>query len=247
MGVLLFSTLMPAESSFADILGRAVNLKDALATMSPVFAPSDTTVNAGNFAAFLGTVEVANEAVAAAGGAYTVLATEREALLKVIKKTATRVINYLKSNDAFAPRLKAATQAADKLRGVNTKRPKLPPPPPGGEVPKVRSKGDMSYMDAQGHFKSVIDAVTGLAGYAPTPVGNPITLANLNATLSGFKGQNAGISSLETAYTEEVVKRQTLYTGKGKLRDKFKKIKNAVAAQYGRESGEFASVAGINY
>ena len=212
-----------------------------------MFAPSDLSLVPGTFAPFLGTVDAANEAVAAAGGAYTVLATEREALLKEMKKTATRVVNYLKSNDAFAARLKAATQAADKLRGMNTRRPKLPVPPPGEEAPKVRSKGDMSYMDAQGHFKSVIDAVTGLAGYAPTPVGNPITLSNLNGTLSNFKGKNGAISTLETAYTEEVVKRQALYTGKGKLRDKFKKIKNAVAAQYGRESGEFASVAGINY
>ena len=238
---------MPTESSFADKFGRATNLKDAVTTMFPVFTPSDVSLLPPAFGAFLGTLDMANNAVVAAGNSYTTLAGEREALLKVIKKTATRVINYLKSNDAFAPRLKAATQAADKLRGVNTKRPKLPPPPPGGEVPKVRSKGDMSYMDAQGHLTSLINAITGLPGYAPTPPGNPITLSNLNGALSALRSMNEGISTLEANYTEEVVKRLALYTGKGQLRDKFKKIKNAVAAQYGRDSGEFASVAGINY
>ena len=43
------------------------------------------------------------------------------------------------------------------------------------------------------------------------------------------------------------MKRRALYTGKGQLRDKFKKTSNAVGAQYGRDGGEFASVTGSNY
>lgn len=236
---------MPTESSFADRQARAVTMQVTIAGFAPAFAPSDTSVNAAGFLTFCGDVDAANTAVGAAVGTWHVLVEERQALVKVMKATSTRVLAYLKSNETFAGRLKTATVAANKLRGVTPKKPKAPEPPPPGPAPKSRNSGDQSYADIAQHFKALIVSVTGLPGYAPVPVSNPITLGNLNGMLSTYSAKNNAITPVEVLWRDKVQDRAKIYDGKKGLRDKMTTVKNAVKAQYGQDSAEYGAVKGI--
>lgn len=216
-----------------------------LASFSPAFAPADTSLTAANFLTFCGQVESANDAVGASFGAWGVIVNERQALVKEMKATATRVVAYLKSSALFAGRLKQATAAANKLRGVTPRKPAAPVPGPGEPAKKPRNAGDQSYGDIAQHFKALIDSVTGLASYVPVPVGNPITLSNLSGTLSNYRSKNSALGPLEVAWRDAVLARQKKYDGPGGLKEKMKAIKNGVKAQYGQTSAQYLAVKGI--
>ena len=236
---------MPSERSYPDRHARAVLLQTNIAGFSPAFAPADASLSAANFLAFCGLVEVANDAVGNSLGAWRVLVEERQEMVKTMKATATRVLAYLKSSAAFAGRLKTATAAANKLRGVTPKKPKAPAEPPPGEPAKSRNSGNQSYGDIAQYFKALIVSVTGLAGYAPAPAGNPITLSNLSGTLSNYRSKNEAILPLEVTWRDKVGERALIFDGKNGLRDKMTAVKNAVKAQYGQSSPEYGDVKGI--
>lgn len=236
---------MPTESSFADRLARGQLMQGKIALFTPAFAPADGTLTAASFLTFCGTVEAANDETAVALDAWRTVVKERQDLVKEMKATATRVIAYLKSSPTFAGRLKNAKAAADKLRGVRPRAPKNPPPAPGTPAAKKRNTGDQSYADLEKHFKVLINAVTGLAAYAPAPLTNPITLANLNGTLSTYKSKNAALIPLESTWRDKVDARSKKFDGPGGLRAKMKAIKNATKAQYGQNSSQYEQVKNI--
>lgn len=236
---------MPTERSFADRLGRGQLMQGKIALFTPAFAPANTNLTAGNFQTFCTTVETANDEAAVALDAWRTVVKERQDLVKEMKATATRVIAYLNSSDAFASALKNAKAAADKLRGMKPRAPKNPPPAPGAPAAKKRNSGDLSYADIEKHFKVLINAVTGLAGYAPVPATNPITLSNLNGTLSSYKGKNAALIFLDSTWRNKADARSAKFDGPGGLREKMKAIKNAAKSQYGQSSDQYGQVKGI--
>jgi hypothetical protein len=236
---------MPTESSYADRLGRAQLMQGTIALFTPAFAPADATLTAAGFAGFCSTVETACDETAVALDAWRTVVKERQDLVKELKATATRVIAYLNSSAAFAGALRNAKAAADKLRGMKPRAPKTPEPAPGSPAAKPRNSGDLSYADIEKHFKVLINAVTGLAGYAPVPAGNPITLANLSATLSAYKGKNSALIILESTWRDKVDQRSAKFDAPGGLREKMKAIKNATKAQYGQASSQYSQVKNI--
>lgn len=216
-----------------------------VAAFSPVFAPADPSLSAANFLIFCGTVEGRMGDVTTTFAAWNTVVGERQALVKELKGTATRVVAYLKSSAAFAKRLKLATAAANKLRGIKPRRPKAPEPEPGAPVKKARNAGDQSYADIAQHFKALMESVTGLPGYAPVPVGNPITLSNLSGTLSAYRSKNGVIDTLTVAYRDALRERIAVFDGAGGLKAKMLAVKNGVKAQYGQSSAEYGVVKGI--
>ena len=236
---------MPIERSYADRLGRGQLLQGKIALFTPAFAPADTSLTAANFALFCSSTETACDQTAIAFDAWRTVVKERQDLVKELKATATRVIAYLKSSAAFASRLKNAKSAADKLRGMKAGPPKAPKSARGTPAAKNRTGGDLSFADMEKHFKVLINAVTGLPGYAPVPATNPITLANLNGTLSTYKGKNSDLITLESTWRDKADERSTQFDGPGGLREKMKAIKNATKSQYGQTSSQYGQVKGI--
>jgi len=234
-----------SEQSYADRKARADLMVAQITAFSPTFAPSDTDLAPDPFGEFVESVGEQNGIVGAHLAAWQNVVQEREDLVKEMKKTATRVLAFLNSNAALAKRLPQAKRAADKLRGMHPKKPAAPEPPEGEPEPKKRNKGDQSYMDIEGHFKALVTAVTGLTGYTPVPEENPITLANLNATLATYRAKNVDLGPLEIAWRDAARDRLELFDGKEGLREKMKAVKNATKAQYGQNSPEYAAVKGI--
>ncbi len=236
---------MPTERSYADRLGRAQLMQGRIALFSPAFAPADATLTPAQFLTLCGAVETANDQVTVSLDAWRTMVQERQDLVKTLRYTATRVVAYLKSSPAFAAKVKTAKAAADKLRGMRPRKLKAPEPAEGESVTAKKGLGSQSFADIEAHFKALINAVTGLAGYAPTPVTNPITLSNLNAALSAYKGKNNAIIILESTWRDKVTARLDKFDGTGGLREKMIAVKNAAKAQYGQKSNQYGEVKSI--
>lgn len=76
---------MPTERSYADRLGRAQLMQGKIALFTPAFAPADTNLTAGNFAAYCNTVEAACDETAIALDAWRTVVKERQDLVKEMK------------------------------------------------------------------------------------------------------------------------------------------------------------------
>ena len=148
-----------SEQSYRDRQGKAQSLRDATSMFSPAFAPADTSLNAGNFQAFLNgsvpgqlSVETANTAVETLETNYTTNATTRVALVKSVRAAVTQAVAYVKSNTAWKSEFKSVKRIGDQLRGVRPPaKVVVPPPPAPGDPPadpaKPRNKGEQAYTE----------------------------------------------------------------------------------------------------
>lgn len=240
-----------SEKSFIDRQARSRFLIDVCEGFEPVFTPGDESLTVGNFSGFLDGVGSANEGVADMEVDYTNSATERVALVKKIREAATQAVSYVKSNKAWAPKLKAAKMAADRLRNMRTpsKPAPLPSGTPGGEPPAVsekRAKGGQAYVELQAHLAALGTALAACPGYAPPSP--DIALGTFDELLEQFDGLNESIGQLASQLTTARVARRNLYyDGEECLERKFQAIKNGVKGQYGQKSKEYRAVKGIKW
>lgn len=233
------------ECSYRDHLEKSQLLHDTIAEFMPAFEPIDVSLGTAGFQSFIDTLDTKNTSVEALATHYTTIATKRVELVKTIRSTVTRVLDHLKSKSAWNPELKAARMAADKLRGV--KPPDLASPPPEGEggapspeMAKKRNQWQSAYVELQAHYQSFVTAVKACAGYSPAEL--DIQFPALSALAGQFEAENSAILVLESKLVTQRQKRWSLYFDKGGLNDRIKSIKQAVRAQYGKDSPEYAEV-----
>ena len=152
----------------------------------------------------------------------------------------------MKSNPAWTKYLPGIKSLADKIRNSSARKAK---PPGAGETPgsplaKKRSKGEQSFGEIDTNFDRLIAALGSVAGYAPTTA--DLTIANLTARAAAYSAKNATMSTLGQTVGLKQRDRLAGYDGNGGLREKMKAIKQAVRAQYGGNSAEYAQVKGID-
>ncbi len=241
-----------------DRIGRFTLLKEACAGMVPAFAPADADINLAAQTALLATLNTCCENVSNALNNLKDQTGPRVTLLKTIKERVTRGVNRVESNRAWANKLPAVKAAANQVRGFKTLRAAVPAPPsdPDAPVAKKRDGGGRSFKDAEGYLFKFIGALAKCSGYdtgapADIAIGSPSGLSFLHTSL---KTANETIPDLEVALQDAQIERlrvfesrQPLPDGSHSLRDRWKRIKKAVAAQYGRSSAQYALVQGINY
>ena len=246
---------MPSETSFPDRTGRFVLLKDACETMGPVFAPPDTDITIAAQITLITALNTCCTNVSNAAVDLKDLSDPRAASIKVIKERVGRAVNRVKSNRAWASKLPAVKMAADKVRGVAPPKSTIPPAPadPDAPVPKTRDRGGRSYRDIEGYLGKFIVTLGKCAGYDTGAPGDiqTIMFASLQATL---KTANDTIPDKEVALQDAQIDRLRLFEskkplpdGSSSLRDRWVRIKQSVAAQYGRSSTEYTLVKGIKY
>lgn len=246
---------MPSEQSFQDRIGRFTLLKEACQSMNPVFVPVDLDIQIPAQDSLLAQLNACCTAVDNAANDLKDVSGPRATLVKTIKERVTRALNRVQSNRAWAAKLPAVKAAADKLRNIRpAKSAPLPvPADPDAPVAKKRERGGQSYKDIEGHFGKFIQALGKCAGY-DTGAPAEITLPNLTVALTQLKGFNDSVPEKEIILQDLQIERLRIFQskkplpdGSASLQNRWVRIKKAVAAQYGRSSGEYALVSPIKY
>lgn len=240
---------MPSEQSFADRIGRFARLKEACAEMSPAFAPADADITVSAQGALLDRLNECCEEVSSAEIDWKDLTGPRVTLVKTIRERVTRALNRVQSCSAWESKLPAVKAAADKVRNMSP--PKTPDP--DAPAPKKRDRGGQSYKDVEGHFEKFTAALAKCPDY---DTGAPPDIAGsaLALLLEQLQTANSAIPEKEVALSDAQAERQRVFAskqplpdGSHSLRNRWKRIKQAVSAQYGRSSKEFGLVQRINY
>jgi hypothetical protein len=176
-------------------------------------------------------------------------------LVKTIRERVTRALNRVQSCSAWESKLPAVKAAADKVRNMSPPKSPAPstPPDPASPAPKKRDRGGQSYKDIEGHFEKFTAALAKCTDY---DTGAPPDIAGsaLALLLDQLRTANSAIPEKEMALSDAQSERQRVFAskqplpdGSHSLRNRWKRIKQAVAAQYGRSSKEFGLVKRIKY
>ncbi len=223
--------------------------------MGPAFAPPDTDIAIPAQITLITTLNTCCTNVNDAANNLKDLSDPRAASIKVIKERVSRAVSRVKSNRAWASKLPAVKMAADKLRGLKVPKSTAPAPPadPDAPVPKNRDRGGQSYRDIEGNLGKFIGALAKCAGY-DTGAPPDIFSGAFSTLLATLKTANDAIPDKEVALQDAQIERLRIFEskkplpdGSASLRDRWVRIKQAVAAQYGRSSVEYALVKGIKY
>ena len=235
-----------SETTFADRLQRGRDMQAAIAIFSPAFDPADPTLAATAFMNFLDALDQLNTETSTFVTSYTNGTAERMTMVAEIKDVALRVLSYLKSNPAWKKYLPGIKSLVDKIRGTSARRAKPPAATetPGSPQAKKRNKGEQSFGEIDTNFDRLVAALGSVPGYAPTTA--DLTIANLTARAAAYSAKNATMSTLGQTVGLKQRDRSAGYDGDGGLREKMKAIKQAVRAQYGSSSAEYAQVKGID-
>ena len=246
---------MPSEQSFADRIGKFVLMKEACESMSPAFEPAAADIAIPALVSFITTLHTCCTNVTSAATDLKNLTGPRAASIKVITERVTRALSRVKSNRAWASQLPAVKTAADKARGVKPPKSAVTPSPAAPKAPaqKARGHGGSGYRDVEGYLRDFIAAVAQCQGYdTGAPV--EISLLTLRSLHDALKTANIAVPEkaimLQEAQADRLkvfVSKKPLPDGSASLHDRWGRIKNAVEAQYGRTSAEFARVWRIKY
>ena len=126
-----------SESSFADRLQRAEQMRAALDTFDPAFSPADSRLGVDQFGDFLEQIGALNTAVSTAETAWRDGASVRQELVKDIKARALRALARGRSNVTWTRPLPPVKSAADALRGYRAPAPQ----PARGKAPAGARRG----------------------------------------------------------------------------------------------------------
>ena len=157
----------------------------------PNYNPSNPDLTIPNMTMRWQTADNAHQTVITAVAQSKDPINQRELLFKPNDKLVTRTLNYFESTKANKSVKKDAKGVADKIRGFNTKIPKLPD---GTPDPAHVSQSHLSYVQKQLAFKQLIDLYAVDPNYAPNEI--EITTATLQALHTAMKSANDNIGTI---------------------------------------------------
>ena len=233
---------MASEQSYLDRVQRAGDLNAAVSLLLPPYAPADAKFTLAKLTTAITTAEAANTEVEEKRVPYQDPAGERVTLVKAIGPLATQALAYVKSNTAWENRFDAVKKAADKLRGVRPPAKKPADPEPDK---KTRETGDRSYVEIAAHFKSFLDRLDALAGFAPQDP--KITSDSLRDIWTELDRLNKALPLAAQILADAITDRQQAAIGDTGLKFVFDGVKTGVKGQYGQNSTQYAAVKGIKW
>jgi hypothetical protein len=210
--------------------------------MTPAYAPTDAKFSLAAFTTAITAAESANATVETVRIPFDDQTDDREALVKTIGPLVTQALAYVKSNTAWAKRYEAVKQAADKVRGVRPAKKKKGAPVPEA---KQRQQGERSDVEIAGFYRTFVDRVRALAGYAP-PDGK-IAEDALNDQYAALKALNDALPTAGEALADAISDRSVAFIGAGGLKFVFDGVKTSVKGQYGQGSGNYQAIKGIKW
>lgn len=237
-----------SEYTFADRLARGKKMREAISSI-PSYNPTDAKLSLSDFSAHLDAIENLNRDIASSAESLTTEINARLELVrgqKGLKKLATRVRSYCLSDEVFKPQLISIKQIVRKINNTRTKKAKLPTDVPTKDSEKKkRNVGEQSFGDLEKLGYDLLTTLKNIPGYSPSS--SDITISGLDKLMNDFKNMNKSIAAKKSAHTTLLYQRRQLYEGKNGLRERMKRIRAYILAEYGKDSAEYAKVKDIKY
>jgi hypothetical protein len=223
---------MASERSFQDRCQRARSLHDGVALLTPAYAPPDPGFTLAALATALAAADAANSLVTERRALHQDAVSDRKALVKALGPLVTRSLCHVRGNSAWAPRLEAVKNAADKVRGTRPRRKRKPTDPPAPRKP--RQMAERSYVEIAAHLQAYIARLAALPGYAPAD--DSIKLPALEALHLQLDALNQNLSTLRQSLADAIHDRADAHRGPAGLKSVFLGVKTSVRGQYPRGS-----------
>ncbi len=176
--------------------GHAINISnfklmiDRCAVI-PNYNPSNIDLTIGNMTMRWQTADTAHQTLLTAVQSSKNPINSREILYKPINKLTTKALNYFESTKASKQVKKDAKGLADKIRGFNTKIPKLGD---GTPDPNHVSQSHQSFVQKQDTFKQLIDLFNSDPNFIPNEP--ELTMPSLVALNASMKSANDNIGTI---------------------------------------------------
>ena len=229
---------MPSEYTFGQRYTKGRELVEYLNTL-PTYTPGNTDLESAGLTTLLDSIETANSDVAAR---LSVLQTERDTRFIMFKDSQTGLIiktaqirDYIASIDPKGKKsidFKKIQKMVQRMRGMRLS--KKPVPSEGGEGPKTISTSERSYGSMLAVGREALEVIKTAAGYAPS--NTSLTVANFTTFLDDIDAQNSLVAQRQEEWDNSIEARGDLYDD---LADRVKKVKLALAAQFGKTSNEY--------
>ncbi len=226
-----------SETSFVQRIHKTDRLLAAAAGFIPAYEPADSGLLLAAVTAVLANAEPLNAAVADAITAWSAVVQERRAQIALIKARGTLLINYLRSNPAWATSLPRAKLLADAIRDI---RPRVP-------GSSARQRCAQSCSQIEGNWQSLTALAIGLPGYAPPATNTALQPAALTALHTHLTTLNEAIATHEETLSTLRQQRLDAYNGPDGLKEKFKGLKQAIKGQYGHTSTQFLQIKSLRW
>ncbi len=210
--------------------------------LDPAYAPADVKYEVAALTAAINACATGNSTVDALRMPWQDVVDDRIALVKSLGPLVTQALGYVKSNTAWADRFAAVKRAADKVRGVRRSKKEVGD---GEDAGPTRTQGERSFVELAAFFKTFVDRLISLPGYAPADA--KISTTELLALHAEFEAMNTARPTLAEALADAITDRKETFLGPMGLKFVFDGIKTSVKGQYGQGSPQFRMVKGIKW
>ena len=233
---------MNSKQSFSDHLQHAATLEAAVLLLSPVYVPGDIKFTVAELASAIAVSTAATETVETLKIPLQDLVSDRAALVKAIRPLVTQAVGFVKSNTAWSDRFVAVKRVADKVRKVPSSKMEAGD---GGPTGQARAKVEGSFVEIAAFFKTFVDRLISLPGYAPPDT--KISTTELLALHTQFEAMNTARPTLADALADAITDRKETFLGPTGLKFVFDGVKTSVKGQYGQGSTQYGMVKGIRW
>jgi hypothetical protein len=223
-----------SERTFGQRYTKTRELIEYLETL-PTYSPGNPDLEPANLTPFLDSVDTANNDAASK---LSVLSTEREARYNLYKadngliKRCSQIRDYVASIHPDGKKsldYKKVQRAVQSMRGIRISK-----KPPAGSPAKTASTSEVSFGSMLKVGKDVLEVIKLVPGYAPSNTN--LTVLNYTAFVASVDAKNSVVAEKLEEYDNSVEARLSLYD---ELDDRIRKIRLALAAQYGKDSNEY--------
>ena len=229
---------MPSENTFGQRYTKGRELVEYLNTL-PTYSPGNVDLEPASLTTLLDNIETANSDVSSK---LSVLQNERDARLILFKDSQTGLItrsgqirDYIASIDPKGKKsvdFKKIQKMVQRMRGMRLS--KKPEPPAGGTGPKTISTSERSYGSMLAVGREALEVIKTIGTYAPS--NTALTVANFTTFLDDIDTKNSLVAQRQEEWDNSIEARGALYDD---LADRVKKVRLALAAQYGKSSNEY--------
>lgn len=226
---------MPSENTFGQRYTKGRDLVEYLNTV-PGYAPGNPDLEPAGLTTLLDSIETANTDVASKSSS---LQTERDTRYNLYKDKLDGVItlsaqirDYVASIDPKGKKsldYKKLQKMVQRMRGI-----RLTKKPPAESGAKTISTSERSFGSMLAVGREILEVIKTVAGYAPS--NTKLTVLNFTAFLDSIDAQNSLVAQKLEEWDNAVEARSGLYVT---LAENVKKVKLALAAQYGKASNEY--------
>lgn len=222
-------------TSFGNRYTKAREFMEYL-DLLPNFNPGVDNLLPNKVRELITSIEEANTSVASKN---SILQTERDERLALIRgengliSRASQIRDYLASilpKSKKAKDYERAQKIVQRMRGVTKK----PSANADGSLPSTNSTIEVSYGSILSSGRELLEVIKLVPGYAPSNAN--LTVTNFEAFLNTVSAKNSAVLQKREQFSDAVEVRANLYD---ELKERIKKIKSSIAAQYGKQSNEY--------